>query len=519
MENDELFDPVEGARTSNYLGWFMINPQVLFGFVGAICCYAWLFLMLGTSAFLPFVHQNDFVAGSGHFVFVVGVCVGLATTWCLSGYLAVRKKIHFAFACLFSCIGIAAYWVNAFVPLDWLILLAALFSGVGFALLNALYGDYICHYAQGSMRTCIDAIFLFSAVLCVGFLLTFGLASLIFATIFPLASLGVYAGLIFVIKFKSRFEIDRKASDERGAVKCRSYLATITSGIAVGYAVGCILCTQYSLEWPYILTECMLLIACIVLFYDSTHKKIFNESFSMRYFLLGASVIVFPLLFVSQQYLVVFAVLLLCASLFPTTCSLAAICKHIVICNLSAIRAFSLGRLMGFIGIALGMLLAFLGFSDYFVGQYGVVMRSVSVIVFIMLIIVSASFVMTEDNYPLKSRFKLLEEEQERGAKNSPPGIPIRKLDADHNDNHLKKPNVFQRKCKAIAAQYGLSSRQSEVLIMLAKGRNADYITKKLVISSHTAKAHIYNIYQKTGVHSRQELMDLVEAVRLDIPE
>ena len=46
---------------------------------------------------------------------------------------------------------------------------------------------------------------------------------------------------------------------------------------------------------------------------------------------------------------------------------------------------------------------------------------------------------------------------------------------------------------------------------MLAKGRNADYITEKLVISSHTAKAHIYNIYQKTGVHSRQELMDLVE--------
>ena len=46
---------------------------------------------------------------------------------------------------------------------------------------------------------------------------------------------------------------------------------------------------------------------------------------------------------------------------------------------------------------------------------------------------------------------------------------------------------------------------------MLARGRNADYSTEKLIISAHTAKAHIYNIYQKTGVHSRQELMDLVE--------
>ena len=31
-------------------------------------------------------------------------------------------------------------------------------------------------------------------------------------------------------------------------------------------------------------------------------------------------------------------------------------------------------------------------------------------------------------------------------------------------------------------------SRQREVLTMLAKGRNAEYITEKLVISSHTAK-------------------------------
>lgn len=73
------------------------------------------------------------------------------------------------------------------------------------------------------------------------------------------------------------------------------------------------------------------------------------------------------------------------------------------------------------------------------------------------------------------------------------------------------RPGVFHVKCEIVAKKYGLSNRQREVLGMLAKGRNADYITEKLVISSHTAKAHIYNIYQKTGVHSRQELMDLVE--------
>ncbi|MEG0461501.1 response regulator transcription factor, partial [Gordonibacter sp.] len=77
--------------------------------------------------------------------------------------------------------------------------------------------------------------------------------------------------------------------------------------------------------------------------------------------------------------------------------------------------------------------------------------------------------------------------------------------------DHVARPGIFHIRCEIVAKRYGLSNRQREVLGMLAKGRNADYITEKLIISSHTAKAHIYNIYQKTGVHSRQELMDLVE--------
>ena len=37
---------------------------------------------------------------------------------------------------------------------------------------------------------------------------------------------------------------------------------------------------------------------------------------------------------------------------------------------------------------------------------------------------------------------------------------------------------------------------------------------KKLVISTHTAKSHIANIYRKLEVHSSQELLDLVEEIR-----
>ena len=63
----------------------------------------------------------------------------------------------------------------------------------------------------------------------------------------------------------------------------------------------------------------------------------------------------------------------------------------------------------------------------------------------------------------------------------------------------------------AVAGHFGLTNRQTEVLHLLAKGRNAAYIQKQLVISQHTAKAHIYSIYKKTETHSQQDLMDLVE--------
>ena len=47
---------------------------------------------------------------------------------------------------------------------------------------------------------------------------------------------------------------------------------------------------------------------------------------------------------------------------------------------------------------------------------------------------------------------------------------------------------------------------------LLAHGRNAAYIQEKLVLSRNTVKTHVQNIYAKLGVHSQQELIDVVES-------
>jgi DNA-binding CsgD family transcriptional regulator len=72
-------------------------------------------------------------------------------------------------------------------------------------------------------------------------------------------------------------------------------------------------------------------------------------------------------------------------------------------------------------------------------------------------------------------------------------------------------------KVEHIAGLYSLSPRESDVLRYLAKGRNANYIQKELVISPHTAKSHIYNIYRKLDIHSQQKLMDFVEEYPIEL--
>ncbi|WP_165253013.1 helix-turn-helix transcriptional regulator [Adlercreutzia sp. ZJ304] len=70
---------------------------------------------------------------------------------------------------------------------------------------------------------------------------------------------------------------------------------------------------------------------------------------------------------------------------------------------------------------------------------------------------------------------------------------------------------IFDAKFAGLTSAAKLSPREIEVFRLLAKGRNAEYISKKLVISGATAKSHIYHIYQKMGINSQQSLIDRLE--------
>ena len=67
--------------------------------------------------------------------------------------------------------------------------------------------------------------------------------------------------------------------------------------------------------------------------------------------------------------------------------------------------------------------------------------------------------------------------------------------------------------CAQLAERYGLTEREREVLVPLVRGRSASSIGSQLSMSTETARTHIRHIYQKIDIHSREELMDIVDGM------
>lgn len=80
---------------------------------------------------------------------------------------------------------------------------------------------------------------------------------------------------------------------------------------------------------------------------------------------------------------------------------------------------------------------------------------------------------------------------------------------------HAPVRGRFMRRCDTVAQTFLLSARETEVLYLLAKGRSINHIMEELVISEGTAKTHINHVYKKLNVHSRHELLDLIESIEV----
>lgn len=227
------------------------------------------------------------------------------------------------------------------------------------------------------------------------------------------------------------------------------------------------------------------LVGCALFIDGTTRKKITERTLSMYAPpLIAASVCG---LFLFGDYVRIGALCVIAVLFMSATCvGWMAMVGHVLMSRLSSLRIFTKARRIQYLAVLLGLLAGTFLFKlsqiDWvFAVRISVVLAVVLVFVFSIL---------------HKSRF------------------PEIGLDGTTVVG-AKRKGAWLKRCQALSEKNGLSERQAEVLVLIAQGRSAKYVEQELSISLSTAQTHIRNIYRKVGVHSRQELLDEIEATKL----
>lgn len=80
-----------------------------------------------------------------------------------------------------------------------------------------------------------------------------------------------------------------------------------------------------------------------------------------------------------------------------------------------------------------------------------------------------------------------------------------------YNTIQLSRQHIVMERCFTdISEEYSLTKREMEIFKLLSKGLSNTEICDELFISLSTVKKHIYNLYLKTGVNSRTQLINLL---------
>lgn len=91
------------------------------------------------------------------------------------------------------------------------------------------------------------------------------------------------------------------------------------------------------------------------------------------------------------------------------------------------------------------------------------------------------------------------------------PESPVERPSFDGEIAEGDGPRTFEGKCAALSVEGGLTKREAEIMVLLARGHNRAHIKETLFLAEGTLNTHTMNIYRKVGVHSQQELINLVD--------
>ena len=129
-------------------------------------------------------------------------------------------------------------------------------------------------------------------------------------------------------------------------------------------------------------------------------------------------------------------------------------------------------------------------------------------------------FLADVDDLVARNRAQILAQESDQGHETSADNLNSGQLSYEMGissvemdpDVRVKLPSRWRIRMMLLAEKYGLTSRETEVFMLLSKGRDAQTIANDLTVSLSTVRTHIRGIYAKMGVHSRRDFLQLLEA-------
>ena len=101
----------------------------------------------------------------------------------------------------------------------------------------------------------------------------------------------------------------------------------------------------------------------------------------------------------------------------------------------------------------------------------------------------------------------------ESSAPAAPPALDVSPA-IDAPSGTSVSPDAISLACARAAERFQLSAREAEVCEYLARGRSQAYIRDALYLSKNSVATYVRRLYTKLDVHSKQELIDLVEGLR-----
>ncbi|MDO5117722.1 MAG: helix-turn-helix transcriptional regulator [Eggerthellaceae bacterium] len=454
------------------------------GLVGYVMMYSW------TVSF--FFYLNPFLFPSGpsdlHETFAMGAIVTCGIILALffislfSDWFAVRNHSIVLVIVFSVCVAVAF-----FVPIQEL---RALFLGLSYSCLVSLWDNILSRERDLLLFGCAMAT---GGI--IGIAISFFPASIvkIILAFLPVASIILYLITLPNIKMpnESLGRIGSKHIENRPLSSFAQIIRVISVGFMLGFTAYCI---ADDTPWGiliaggYTFAPLCIALAGGLMILDCLKSHIYGQSYLSKVALVGMMPCIFAVPFCNWQGKIICGGLILFIMMRHGGFVLDNTIQGMNRQSLSSFFIVAKCRCIQFVGFIVGWLSSF-----YIMGFINI--KNLSILfcfIIIYLWVLQIIFIFQQKEKNVFENYAPKEE---------------------------TKSNYFQQKIDLLATKYGLTSRQKEILAILAKGHGVDFISQELYISKATVKSHTYTIYKKMGVHTREEVMRLVEDLYIDDKE